>query len=205
MGLILKVGSKNRMVGLVQKALHLKADCIYGPLTAEAVKEFQTINGLKPDGIVGASTLTRLLGFLLIPSKRVITEIIVHCTATPAGRDYTVGEIRDDHIHNRGWSDIGYHYVIYRDGTIHSGRDVDIAGAHCAGHNTHSIGVCYVGGCARDGVTPRDTRTAAQITSLRKLLTDLKYLYPGAKIYGHRNFANKACPSFDAKKEFSNI
>ena len=127
---------------------------------------------------------------------RTINEIIVHCSATPEGRDFTVAQIRQWHL-QRGFWDIGYHYVIYRDGTIHTGRPVAQAGAHCTGHNAHSIGVCYIGGVAKDNKTPKDTRTEAQKKSLANLLKRLHQLYPKATLHGHREFANKACPSFD--------
>ena len=137
-------------------------------------------------------------------SRRRINEIIVHCTATPEGRDYTVADIRQMHK-AQGWVDIGYHYLIYRDGSIHEGRNVDMAGAHCQGHNAQSIGVCYVGGVARDGKTPKDTRTQAQKDALIHLLMQLVCLYPDATIRGHRDFAAKACPSFDATREYKNL
>ena len=128
----------------------------------------------------------------------------MHCSATPEGKDYNVDTIRQWHL-QRGFSDIGYHYVIYRDGSIHIGRDESIIGAHCTGHNTNSIGVCYIGGCASDGKTPKDTRTTEQKQSLVKLLKELKTKYPQASIHGHRDFSSKACPSFDATKEYSSI
>lgn len=135
---------------------------------------------------------------------RTITEIIVHCAATPDGKDFTVEDI--DRWHKqRGFKKIGYHYVIYRDGTYHAGRAESEVGAHCTGHNKNSIGVCYIGGCASDGKTPKDTRTVAQKTALEALLRTLKAKYPNASIRGHRDYANKACPSFDATKEYSNI
>ena len=137
-------------------------------------------------------------------SRRRINEIIVHCTATPEGRDYTVADIRQMHK-AQGWVDIGYNYLIYRDGSIHEGRNVDLVGAHCQGHNAQSIGVCYVGGVARDGKTPKDTRTQAQKDALVHLLMQLVCLYPDATIRGHRDFAAKACPSFDATKEYKNL
>lgn len=207
---IYRIGSRGDGVKKIQKALHLYADGIYGINTAEAVKVFQKENGLTADGIVGPATYALLLATELRDtlkvrkSRRKITEIIVHCSATPAGKDYTVDEIRKWH-RQQGWSDIGYHYVIYRDGSIHGGRDVDIAGAHCTGHNTNSIGVCYVGGVARDGKTPKDTRTVAQAEGLENLLRLLKDIYPQAKIHGHRDFAAKACPSFDATKEYRSL
>lgn len=205
-----KKGSKGEMVKQIQKALHLYPDGIFGILTEEAVKEFQRNNGLTVDGIVGPQTLAYLLPMRLKKSKRYIDEIIVHCSATPEGRDYTVEDIRADHK-KQGWSDIGYHYVIYRDGSIHNGRDVDLVGAHCVkkGHNQHSIGVCYIGGVENKAGVPyckqkaKDTRTEAQKTALLSLLLDLRKLYPQAQIYGHRDFdSGKECPSFDARKEY---
>lgn len=177
-------------------------DGIFGTMTEEAVKDFQKSNGLKVDGIVGDATWVKLIG--VQKSKRVINEIIVHCSATREGKDYTVADITRWHK-QRGFSTIGYHYVIYRDGSVHTGRDVNISGAHCEGHNTHSIGVCYIGGCKSDGQTAKDTRTEAQKASLLKLLKQLRMLYPSAKIRGHRDYANKACPSFDATNEFRMI
>ena len=199
--MILKLGSRGNEVKVLQEKLNLKADGIFGPLTEEAVKDFQRSNGLEVDGIVGADTLSKLN---LSVNKRTIRELIVHCSATPEGKDYSVDTIRQWHL-QRGFSDIGYHYVIYRDGSIHIGRDESIIGAHCTGHNTNSIGVCYIGGCASDGNTPQDTRTTEQRQSLLKLLKELKAKYPKASIHGHRDFANKACPSFDATKEYSSI
>ena len=135
---------------------------------------------------------------------RIINEIIIHCSATPEGKDYTVEQIRQWHK-QRGFSDIGYHYVIYRDGSIHSGRPIERIGAHCLKHNAHSIGVCYIGGVAKDGKTPKDTRTDAQKESLIKLIKELKTKYPKATVHGHREYANKACPCFDAKNEYENL
>ena len=199
--MVLKLGSRGNEVKAFQEKLNLKADGIFGPLTEEAVKDFQRSNGLEVDGIVGANTLSKLN---LSVNKRNIKELIVHCSATPEGKDYSVDTIRQWHL-QRGFSDIGYHYVVYRDGSIHIGRDESIIGAHCTGHNTNSIGVCYIGGVATDGKTPKDTRTAKQKQSLVKLLKELKIKYPQASIYGHRDFANKACPSFDATKEYSSL
>lgn len=202
--IVAKKGDKGTKVRVIQRLLNLIPDGIYGALTEEAVKDFQEQHGLKVDGIVGVATWQHLIVRTLKPAKRDIREIIVHCTATPAGRDYTVDDIRKWHL-QRGFSDIGYHYVIYRDGSVHEGRPVTMAGAHCTGHNTGSIGVCYVGGLGRDNKTPKDTRTLAQMASLEVLLTKLKVQYPNARIYGHRDFANKACPCFDAFKAYKDI
>ena len=200
-----KRGSRGEVVKQIQKALNLYPDGIFGINTEEAVQRFQVRKGLQPDGIVGPATLALLIPQRWKKSRRTIREIIIHCSATPEGRNYTVEDIRRWH-RQQGWSDIGYHYVIYRDGTIHEGRHVDIAGAHCVNHNAHSIGICYIGGVASDGKTPKDTRTLTQRAALLSLLNELRQLYPNAKIYGHRNFdPRKACPCFDAMSEYRNI
>lgn len=206
MAVILTKGSRGELVEKLQKALNLIPDGIFGKLTEEAVKAFQKANGLKPDGIVGEKTWAKLpttttTGLML--SKRNIKEIIVHCTATPEGRSETVQSIRNMHL-KKGWSDIGYHYLIGLNGERWNGRNVNIIGAHCDGHNANSIGVCYVGGVDKKGQA-KDTRTTKQKDALTSLLEDLRKLYPKAKIYGHRDFANKDCPSFDATKEYKNI
>ena len=136
---------------------------------------------------------------------RSITKIIIHCSATPEGKDYTVQQIRQWHTtpkpKGNGWQDIGYHFVIYRDGTVHKGRPIEQSGAHTYGHNAHSIGICYIGGCAKDGKTPKDTRTEAQRLALINLCRDLKASYPKATIHGHNEFAAKACPSFNVQTD----
>lgn len=144
---------------------------------------------------------------------RTINEIIVHCSATRAGQNWTVRDI--DRWHRaKGWSGCGYHYVITLDGTIQQGRQESIVGAHCATklkpgsrltHNTYSLGVCYIGGLAADGKTPKDTRTDAQKAALLSLLKRLKAKYPEATIHGHRDFAAKACPCFDATEEYKDL
>lgn len=136
---------------------------------------------------------------------RTIDAIIVHCAATPEGVEYSAADIDRWHKAN-GWKGIGYHYVVKLDGTIQQGRQESEVGAHCSGHNAHSIGVCYIGGVATDKKTPKDTRTIKQKASLRALLKRLKQKYPNAKIYGHHDFnKGKACPSFDAKSEYSDL
>ena len=210
---IYKRGSRGEGVKQIQRALHLYVDGVYGILTEEAVIEFQALHGLTPDGIVGPATLAKLIPFRLKKRKRRITELIIHCSATPEGKDYTVNDIRKWHK-DQGWSDIGYHYVIYRDGTIASGRDVDLIGAHCNkdGHNQHSIGICYVGGIENRKNVPmhlqkaKDTRTEEQRMAMLSLLMDLKKLYPNAYIYGHHDLdSGKECPSFDARTEYKRL
>jgi len=135
---------------------------------------------------------------------RKISKIIIHCSATPEGKDFTVQQIRQWHTtpkpKGNGWRDIGYHFVIYRDGSVHPGRPVEQIGAHTSGHNANSIGVCYIGGCAPDGKTPKDTRTPAQRAALIRLVAELLRQY-AATVHGHNEFAAKACPSFNVQKE----
>lgn len=132
---------------------------------------------------------------------RPVDTIIIHCTATPPGRDVRAEDIRRWH-RARGWKDIGYHWVVCLDGTVERGRDEADPGAHCRGHNARSIGVCYAGGVAADGRTPADTRTEAQKASLRALAGRLRSRYPAARVVGHRDLdPRKACPSFDVATE----
>ena len=135
---------------------------------------------------------------------RLVKEVIIHCSATRESQQVSVDTIRDWHL-AKGWNDIGYHFYIDLDGTIHKGRDIDKMGAHCKGRNRNSIGVCYCGGVEADGKTPKDTRTQEQKESLLHVLKTLKAMYPESIIYSHNEFAAKACPSFDATKEYKNI
>lgn len=134
---------------------------------------------------------------------RTINKIIIHCSATIEGQSITANTIDQWHK-KRGWRGIGYHYVIGLDGLIEYGRMVDEIGAHVKGLNADSIGICYIGGLNANK-EPKDTRTIEQKESLLDLLKTLKRLHPDATIHGHREFANKACPCFDANKEYCNI
>lgn len=127
---------------------------------------------------------------------RKINRIIVHCTATPAGRDVAVAEIDLWH-RQRGFKGIGYHYVVDLGGVVHAGRSVEEIGAHCRGYNRGSIGVAYVGGLSADGKMPADTRTDAQKVALRAFVNELKRIYPDATVHPHSEFAAKACTCFD--------
>ena len=131
---------------------------------------------------------------------RAIDKIIIHCSATPEGRDVKTSTIKQWHT-AKGWSDIGYHYVIELDGSVNMGRDIDRIGAHTRGENTGSIGICYVGGMDANMKNPKDTRTEKQKEGLKCLIKDLRSTYGDLTIHGHNEFASKACPSFDVKKE----
>lgn len=135
---------------------------------------------------------------------RKIKQIIIHCSDTPEGRDDRAKDI--DRWHKqRGFDEIGYHYVIDLDGTIEAGRELEKVGAHCKGYNVESIGICYIGGADKKSLKPRDTRTDEQKASLLLLLRYLKSRYPEAVVYGHRDFSDKPCPCFDAKNEYAEL
>ena len=136
---------------------------------------------------------------------REIDKIIVHCSATREGQDIPVETIKKWHVEGRGWSDIGDHFYIDINAKIWKGRDIQKIGAHCSGNNRSSIGICYCGGVEADGKTPKDTRTESQKESLLSVLKTLKAMFPDASIYSHNEFANKACPSFDATNEYKGL
>lgn len=133
--------------------------------------------------------------------RKATNYIVIHCSATRPVQNIGAREIRQWHK-DKGWSDIGYHFVIKRDGFIDRGRPRDDIGAHVQGHNADSLGICMVGGIANAAPWgPENNFTDAQWVSLKKLVADMLKLYPKAKILGHRDFPKvaKACPSFDAK------
>jgi N-acetylmuramoyl-L-alanine amidase len=130
-----------------------------------------------------------------VPVKRKIDKIIIHCSATPPSMDIDAKEIDRWH-RNKGWSQIGYHFVIKRDGEIQDGRPLELIGAHVKGYNTGSIGICLVGGVEEGNVShAQDNFTDKQWRSLRNLLKICKADYKKATIHGHNEYANKACPS----------
>ncbi|MBQ7423376.1 MAG: N-acetylmuramoyl-L-alanine amidase [Prevotella sp.] len=136
---------------------------------------------------------------------RTITLIVIHCSATRENREYSFEACKADHVVNRHFTDIGYHYYITRDGKIHNGRSEERNGAHCRGHNSHSIGICYEGGLDSHG-NPADTRTPAQRATLAALIRSLKEDYPRALVVGHRDLDPlKQCPCFDAATEYKNL
>ncbi len=130
---------------------------------------------------------------------RKIDTLIWHCSATPEGREISVKEI--DRWHKkRGWSGIGYHKVVQLDGAVNEGRPMNKVGAHVKGHNTGSLGYVYIGGVTAAG-KPKDTRTPAQKATMERLTREAIEDFGVTKVYGHNEFANKACPSFDVQTD----
>lgn len=134
---------------------------------------------------------------------RKIEEIIVHCSATPPSMRIGAEEIRQWHL-ERNWNDIGYHFVIRRDGSLENGRPIEETGAHAKGHNTGSVGVCLVGGVDENG-KPDANFTLSQYIRLVEVINFLKAEYPDiTKVSGHRDYSPlKACPCFDIKSLLS--
>jgi len=130
---------------------------------------------------------------------RTINRIIIHSTATPAGRIVTVPEITGWH-RQRGFNSIGYHFVIGLNGEVCTGRDISQQGAHVVNHNADSIGIAYVGGVDNNN-KPLDTRTEAQKKALFDLICKLQMDYPGVTVHGHNDFAATACPSFNVETQ----
>lgn len=147
--------------------------------------------------------------------SRAMHTIVVHCSATKEGKSYDREDIKRWHL-ARKFNDVGYHFVIKLDGTIELGRPLNKIGAHVKGGNTGTIGICYIGGLDSNG-KPKDTRTEEQKESLLNLINTLKSLTSAKKVLGHRDYSKdlnnngiiepneyiKACPCFDAKKEYN--
>lgn len=130
--------------------------------------------------------------------RKETTEVFVHCSATKAGQDVGVREIRQWHK-EQGWLDVGYHFIIRRDGTVEEGRDINAVGSHVKGYNSTSVGVCLVGGI-NDKAQHEANFTPQQMEALRSLLLTLLAKYEGAELMAHHDVAPKACPSFDLQR-----
>jgi len=187
-----------------------RVDGAFGPMTLAASEMSIAVGTPNPEPDKSAMTRVQVAPMPtntinLRKAGREIKELIWHCAATPEGRDFTVNDIRSWH-RQRGWNDIGYHFVVYRDGSIHEGRPIEQIGAHVSGRNSGTIGACYIGGVARDGKTAKDTRTPEQRAAMLWLTQGLAKLYKLERISGHREFSSKSCPSFDVRTdELGNI
>lgn len=200
---------------------------------SEKWKAIQRWAGAVPDGDPGERTADAIIaragiapaaappatapGQLVLGTGKSIKRIVIHCTATREGQDIDAATIRRWHK-DKGWRDIGYHFVVRLDGTVERGRAEDQAGSHVQGFNTGSIGVVYVGGLSAQGAA-KDTRTPLQTVSLARLVTELVKAYPGAQVMGHRDLSPdkdgdgvvekhewlKECPCFDVKAWWSGV
>ena len=210
-------GKTEAAVKAFQKSVGLFIDGVVGPQTRTALK--QATQKVKPGraepdksamvgavpgsfapGAYPAAPPSNVSSLKLLDTGRLIDEIIIHCAATPEGKDFTVADIRAWHK-ERGFSDVGYHYIIYRDGRILVGRPIGQIGAHVSGHNTGTIGICYIGGVSADGKTAKDTRTPEQRSSMLWLVGKLATKHKVRKVTGHNRYAAKACPSFEVSTD----
>jgi N-acetylmuramoyl-L-alanine amidase len=136
---------------------------------------------------------------------RDLNRVILHCSATPEGREVSVETIREWHTdpppRGRGWSDIGYHYVIHLNGKIELGRPIEVQGAHTSGENEDSIGICYIGG-VNAANEPKDTMTVPQEIAFVEIVKSLRLIFGKLSIHGHNEFSTKACPSFLVEEKF---
>jgi N-acetylmuramoyl-L-alanine amidase len=136
---------------------------------------------------------------------RDLNRVILHCSATPEGREVSVETIREWHTdpppRGRGWSDIGYHYVIHLNGKIELGRPIEVQGAHTSGENEDSIGICYIGG-VNAANEPKDTMTVLQAIAFVEIVKSLRLIFGKLSIHGHNEFSTKACPSFSVEEKF---
>ena len=149
--------------------------------------------------------------------RKATKYLVVHSAATRPHMDIGVAEIRQWH-QNIGYSDVGYHYVIRRDGRVEKGRDLKAIGSHVKGYNAVSVGICMVGGLDM-GSKPANNYTPEQFASLKRVLLDLKTLYPHAEILGHRDLSPdknkdgkitpdewlKSCPCFDVREWWRSV
>lgn len=134
---------------------------------------------------------------------REINEIIIHCTATRTGAVVHVADVDRWH-RQRGWAGIGYHFLVQPDGAIEVGRPLEKPGAHCRGHNRHSVGIAYVGGLDAHG-HPADTRTPEQTEAIAALCARFMLMFnlTPADIHGHNHYnPHKACPCYNVEQEW---
>lgn len=144
--------------------------------------------------------------------------LVIHCTATPEGREVTAADIKAWHTNptakgGRGWKQVGYTDLFKLDGTVErlvaNNEDANVDpweitnGA--TGYNSISRHVVYAGGVARDGKTPKDTRTPGQLKALETYVNDFHRRFPDVKIIGHNEIAAKACPSFNVPQWLKSI
>jgi len=153
---------------------------------------------------------------------RNIKVAVIHCSATPEGRDLKEADIEAMHakrFKQIGGKHIGYHHLFFLDGTDIQTKSYEFTGQHVAGANSETIGLCYIGGLDKKTLKGKDTRTQAQKHAIQKRLWELKKQYPALKIRGHRDYSPdingdgvidawefmKECPCFDARKEYKHI
>lgn len=199
-----------------QKHAELQVDGVAGPMTQAALKEaaapigkhkaepnkaaIENSEALPADKGRKAVRMSKAKTVVIGRTSRTIKELIIHCTATPEGRDVTMKDVGSWHK-QRGWNRPGYHYLVRLNGKIEIGCPIGQRGIHTRGHNTGTVSISYAGGCTKDMKKAKDTRTPAQKASMLWLAKALCNDYPINKISGHNQYASKACPSFKVQKD----
>lgn len=187
-----------------------KADGLYGPKTGAAAATWVKADGKAAGAAAPPPLKPETTSVIYQGSARYpVREVIIHCSATTpdwmarATLAEKRAEIRRWHMMDKGWKDIGYHWLIDRDGKMTPGRLETVIGAHVEGHNAGTIGICLIGGhgsAATDHI--RDHFTGSQVVSLRHLLQGIGMRTAITKVTGHNEYAAKACPGFNAAKWF---
>lgn len=202
---LIQRGSIGASVRKWQQFLNIKDDGIFGNGTTKATIEWQEKNGLVADGIVGKLSIQKAeeQGFeKQAEYTRDVNEVIVHITAS--NDNATVEQIRAGHL-ARGFSDIGYHWIVDREGVVHKGRDESIIGSHVAGYNADTIGISYI---ARGSDTDQNGEygkymTESQRIAFEKKIADIltRYKLEIKDVSGHNQYnLGKACPCFKVNK-----
>lgn len=217
----IRKGDRCEEVKILQKALGITADGIFGGQTEKSVIEWQKAHGLVADGTVGAKTWAALGVTDKAPTgvqtSRKITHIFVHCTA--GSQSMSPQELLDFFYKVKRWSRPGYHYVVSADGAITNIWPESKYSNGVKGMNSNSINIAWIGGVDKQHPNGIDNRTDKQKIALRHLLRELRGKYPTAKIMGHRDTSPdlngngvidpweriKSCPCFDAMVEYKDI
>lgn len=218
---VIRKGDRGEEVKVLQRALSITADGIFGSGTEKAVIAYQKSKGLVADGVVGAKTWAALGITDSVPSGvqtvRKITHIFVHCTA--GSQSETPESLLNFFYKKKRWSRPGYHYVVSADGTITNIWPESKYSNGVKNMNSHSINIAWIGGVDKAHPMGIDNRTDAQKRSLRLLLKELRAKYPKAIIMGHRDTSPdlnhngivdpweriKECPCFSAMEEYKDI
>ena len=139
--------------------------------------------------------------------QRAISRLVVHCSATRPSMDVGAKEIREWHVEGNGWKDIGYHFVIRRNGSIELGRPIEEAGSHAKGYNSDSIGVCLIGGVDQEDYRIAENNfTEKQFQSLIEIIVKTRKAIPHIMVMGHKDLdPKKACPSFDVREWLNKV
>ncbi|MDT8856446.1 N-acetylmuramoyl-L-alanine amidase [Paracoccaceae bacterium Fryx2] len=179
-------------------------DGLFGTMTADAAAAWLAAGGKAAGAAIRPQTTAMIWQG---SARHPVREVIVHCTATRpdwmAGRPLAEkrAEVRRWHMQERGWMDIGYHWLIDRDGKIAAGRPETVIGAHVEGHNSGTIGISLIGGADSAASDPFSRHfTPAQDISLRQLLQGIGMRTQITTISGHNDYAAKACPGFSVSQ-----